>query len=65
MTTATTPPAAPASPCINICTIGTDGCCTGCRRTLAEIAGWPRMGADEKWAVIRAIAAREDWNGRR
>jgi predicted Fe-S protein YdhL (DUF1289 family) len=30
-------------------------CCTGCRRTVAEIARWGRMGPDEQWAVIARI----------
>ncbi|MCC7414137.1 MAG: DUF1289 domain-containing protein, partial [Gammaproteobacteria bacterium] len=45
-----TPAAGPASPCINLCVIGADGYCSGCRRTLAEVAGWARMSADEQWA---------------
>jgi predicted Fe-S protein YdhL (DUF1289 family) len=60
-----TPTAGPTSPCINICTIGADGYCNGCRRTLAEVAGWTRMSAEQQWAVIRAIAAREESNERR
>jgi len=60
-----TPTPGPTSPCINICTIGADGYCNGCRRTLAEVAGWTRMSAEQQWAVIRAIAAREEANERR
>ena len=46
-------------------TIGADGYCSGCRRTLAEVAGWARMSADEQWVVIRALPAREESNERR
>lgn len=62
---ATAATAGPTSPCINVCTIGADGYCSGCRRTLAEVAGWTRMSAAEQWAVIRALVAREESNGRR
>jgi hypothetical protein len=55
----------PMSPCINVCTIDGEGYCRGCRRTLAEIAAWSRMSAEEQWAVIRALPAREESDGRR
>jgi predicted Fe-S protein YdhL (DUF1289 family) len=29
--------------------------CTGCRRTLDEIARWGRMSAGEQWAVIARL----------
>jgi predicted Fe-S protein YdhL (DUF1289 family) len=54
----------PSSPCINVCVLDADRCCTGCRRTLDEIARWGHMSAAEQWAVIsrlervRAVEAR-------
>jgi len=45
----------PASPCISVCVLDARNCCTGCRRTVAEIARWGRMGPDEQWAVIARI----------
>ena len=48
-----------ASPCINVCRMNPDtGLCEGCLRTLAEIAAWSGMSADEKRAVLAGLAAR-------
>jgi uncharacterized protein len=49
---------APYSPCINVCSIGPNGWCRGCYRTLDEIAGWIRLDANRQWAVLRACEAR-------
>lgn len=54
-----------ASPCIDICRIDPDtGWCTGCLRTLDEIAGWGRYSDDEKRAVNRGLEARRREPGR-
>lgn len=64
---ATSPPvggAAPvlpvASPCIGICRLDAAGeKCSGCLRTLEEIAGWSRMddaARERVWASIRQRA---------
>jgi hypothetical protein len=45
----------PASPCINVCVLDAGSCCTGCRRTVVEIARWARMSPDEQWAVVARI----------
>jgi predicted Fe-S protein YdhL (DUF1289 family) len=34
------------------------GLCTGCLRTLDEIASWSVLGDDEKRAVLSALPAR-------
>jgi predicted Fe-S protein YdhL (DUF1289 family) len=48
-----------ASPCINVCKMNPDtGLCEGCLRTLAEIAAWSAMTAEEKRAVLAQLAAR-------
>lgn len=48
-----------ASPCINVCRMNPDtGLCQGCLRTLAEIAAWSGMSAEEKRAVLAQLAAR-------
>ena len=48
-----------ASPCINVCRMNPDtGLCEGCLRTLAEIAAWSGMSAEEKRAVLAQLAAR-------
>lgn len=48
-----------ASPCINVCRMSPDtGLCQGCLRTLAEIAAWSGMSAEEKRAVLASLPAR-------
>lgn len=46
------------SPCVNICKLDGSGVCTGCFRTLDEIARWSRMMELEKTAIIDALDAR-------
>jgi hypothetical protein len=47
------------SPCNKICAIDPpSGLCTGCRRTLDEIARWGGMTDDERRAVLAAIQQR-------
>ncbi len=43
----------PVSPCIGVCRVGADGMCTGCRRTLAEIARWSTMTDAERLRWMR------------
>ena len=53
----------PVSPCINVCVLDEHRTCTGCRRSLEEIAQWGRMSAAEQWAVIarlERVRQRED-----
>ncbi len=45
----------PASPCVSVCVLDADRCCTGCGRTLDEIARWGGMSAVEQWAVIARL----------
>jgi uncharacterized protein len=47
--------AGPTSPCMNICVLDATRVCTGCGRTLDEIARWGRMSAAEQWAVIARL----------
>lgn len=51
---------APHSPCINICVLDGSGHCTGCLRTLEEIAGWARYSPQERWAVLDRVDARRN-----
>ncbi|NML47299.1 DUF1289 domain-containing protein [Ramlibacter sp. G-1-2-2] len=47
------------SPCISVCRMdAASGLCEGCWRTLDEIAGWSRMGDEDKRAVWRRLAER-------
>ena len=46
---------APASPCINVCVLDAQRICTGCHRTLDEIARWGGMSAAEQWSVVARL----------
>jgi predicted Fe-S protein YdhL (DUF1289 family) len=53
------------SPCIRVCSIEHgSGLCTGCGRTLSEIAGWTRMSARERRAIMAVLQARLATNRR-
>lgn len=43
------------SPCVSDCTIGPDGLCRGCYRTLKEIAQWGTMTNEERNSVLDRI----------
>ena len=47
-----------ASPCTNVCRIGADQLCEGCRRTTDEIARWTSMTPRERAAVMADLAGR-------
>jgi predicted Fe-S protein YdhL (DUF1289 family) len=52
-------PASIASPCVSICKMDTaSGLCTGCQRTIDEIASWSRYSDAEKQAVWLRIGER-------
>lgn len=52
-------PSAVPSPCVSVCRMdAASGLCTGCLRTLDEIAGWSRMEDACKRRVWRAIELR-------
>ena len=47
------------SPCLKVCTLNpADGLCRGCGRTLAEIADWLKMTAEQRSAVMAELPAR-------
>jgi predicted Fe-S protein YdhL (DUF1289 family) len=49
------------SPCISVCRLDpSSGCCSGCLRTLHEIATWSTMSAPAKRAVLGALPARRE-----
>jgi predicted Fe-S protein YdhL (DUF1289 family) len=56
---------APASPCINVCSLDAEGYCRGCLRTRDEIAGWIGMDAGAQRDVIRACEQRRAARTRR
>jgi predicted Fe-S protein YdhL (DUF1289 family) len=39
---------------------GQSGLCLGCFRTLQEIAGWTKLSADERAALMVELPARRD-----
>lgn len=46
------------SPCVNICRIGKDRLCDGCRRTIDEIASWRAMTPAERAMVMADLTTR-------
>jgi predicted Fe-S protein YdhL (DUF1289 family) len=49
------------TPCIKVCTLdAASGLCTGCGRTLDEIARWGSMSAQERRAIMAELRQRLD-----
>lgn len=46
------------SPCVGICQLDARSICTGCGRTLAEIAGWSQASIATRQAVVARAAER-------
>ena len=46
------------SPCVNVCRIGEDRHCEGCRRTIDEIARWTTMAPQERDRIIAELSGR-------
>ena len=46
------------SPCVDICRLDPRGFCVGCRRTMDEIAEWPRAGDARRRAILGELARR-------
>lgn len=48
------------TPCVKICKIDpVTAICTGCARTLAEIAGWARFTDAERGRIMAELATRQ------
>lgn len=48
------------SPCVKICVVHpTERICTGCLRSLDEIAQWGRMSNEDRAALIAELPSRE------
>ena len=41
------------SPCIGVCTLDADSCCTGCFRSVTEIAQWSQLSDAQRAQFIR------------
>lgn len=48
-------PRAVLSPCIGVCTVGDDGLCDGCLRTLDEIARWRVLDDAERLRLMDEV----------
>lgn len=47
------------SPCISICQMSLKtGLCTGCHRTIDEIANWSILDDDEKLIILKRVEER-------
>jgi uncharacterized protein len=44
-----------SSPCIGVCTLGSDGLCEGCLRTGAEIAAWAGMAEEDRRRIMESV----------
>ncbi len=52
-----------ASPCISVCEMDKEsGLCTGCYRTLEEIATWSRIPNQQRWDIVRSLRERRTNN---
>ena len=50
---------APSTPCIHICAVDSStGLCTGCGRTMDEIARWSEIGESERLRLMKEARAR-------
>ena len=47
----------PPSPCIKVCVLNGSRC-SGCLRTIDEIAAWSTMSVEQQWAVMSALENR-------
>jgi uncharacterized protein len=47
-----------ASPCVDICRLDAGGLCVGCRRTMGEIAEWPRASDARRLEILRVLQTR-------
>ena len=50
--------ARPLSPCVNICTLDDAEVCTGCMRTLDEIADWATLTPEAQWRIVGELPRR-------
>lgn len=52
------------TPCIGICTLGSDGLCQGCLRTGAEIGAWGQLPDTERRRIMdEVLPLRESGRG--
>lgn len=52
-------PAPIKTPCIKVCVVdGESGLCMGCYRQLSEVAGWAKLGDDERETILAELPSR-------
>ena len=50
-----------ASPCVSVCEMDQQtGLCSGCYRTLEEIATWSRIPNQTRWEIVQSLRERRD-----
>jgi len=54
-----TPAEIPESPCINICELNNDDICSGCYRSLDEIALWSGYSDQDKHRILQNTEQRK------
>jgi len=47
----------PKSPCVGVCRVDEQRCCTTCHRSEEEIFGWGRFSEEQKDAVLERLQA--------
>ena len=50
--------AAAPSPCVGVCRLDERALCVGCRRTIEEIAEWPRASEARRREILRDVSLR-------
>ncbi|MDK2777535.1 MAG: DUF1289 domain-containing protein [Pseudomonadota bacterium] len=51
------------SPCVSVCALDENDICSGCYRSGEEISRWGSYSEEEKRAVLRRVAEREQNSG--
>jgi len=60
MIVSTPQPVAVASPCIQVCVLDAQQICTGCGRSLEEIASWSQLSPAQQQHVVTLAARRRE-----
>ena len=48
------------TPCVKVCVVDpVSGLCIGCRRSLAEIAGWSTLTDEQRREIMTAVQSRQ------
>ena len=60
MTDLPAPPPPPLkTPCVKVCVVdGESGLCLGCYRRLSEVAGWAKLGDEDRARIMAELPSR-------